>query len=74
MASNYDDSFLVRVNKADKARWTAQAKEAGISLADAVRIGTAQYLDGLAPDQTPDDPLLAEFRALGARLEQRFRT
>jgi hypothetical protein len=68
----YDDAFLVRCTKKQKHELDRLAKKAGVSLSEAGREGTREWLANRVDPAAPADPLLAEVRALAAKVEDRF--
>lgn len=69
---NRTASYLVRVTPDERDELHALAAQAGTDLSEAMREGAREYLRART-DQAPDDELLAEARALAARIDSRFR-
>ena len=69
--------YLLRLSPAQKERLIQKSEHAGISLADALRIGGERYLDELiAGRDTPaveSDPLVNQFYVLAAQIDARLK-
>lgn len=74
-------NYPLRLSDETRERLFAKAERAGISLAEALRVGGEQYLDALiAAQDSPSTPLyhntdtlLTEVRSLAAKIDRRFR-
>ena len=66
------EQYLLRMDVDTKRRLREKSKVAGVSLADAFRIGGERYLDSLIEDHS-DDSLLNEFVSIAARVQNNMR-